>query len=92
MSSTIYKYELDIVDEQVVELPYSHRILCVGNQRGVLCMWARVDPITRAVKRKIIIKGTGHPFTESQEAGKYVGTAIFDDLGLVWHVFDGGDV
>ena len=39
----IYKYQLKITDNQVVEMPMKAKILSVGEQYGSLVLWAIVD-------------------------------------------------
>jgi hypothetical protein len=67
---TIYKYPLDIRDEQTIVMPelvedgvvvaLKHQILSVEVQRGQPCLWAMVDTERPSSSRSILIKGTGH--------------------------------
>lgn len=81
----IYKYQLEIKDEQGVKMPSEAQILSVGNQHGRLCLWANVYPNNEIVTRSIVICGTGHKSPVGNY--KFVGTVIQLDGALVWHVF-----
>jgi hypothetical protein len=93
---TIWKFPLEITGEQEIETPNWFVPLSVGfdpfgtdDPIGVLCLWAQVLPKGPAVKRRIHVRGTGHPIDPAKPA-TFVGTAINRELALVWHVFDGG--
>lgn len=58
---TVYKYPLLILDEQEVEIPNGADLLTVQMQNGKPCLWALVETQSPPVKRKILIRGTGHP-------------------------------
>jgi hypothetical protein len=86
---SIYKYPLSIEYEQVVAMPAGAELLHVADQLGELCVWARVKlPARRSAQRHLRIVGTGH---SAHFVGRYVGWALMGD-GLVWHVFDYGEV
>lgn len=40
----IYKYAIEITDDQDIVMPVGAKILTVQNQNGVPCIWAMVDP------------------------------------------------
>ena len=81
----IWKYPLEVADEQTVNLPNGAQVLCVQNQNEVPCIWAKVD--TQAVTRpwRVVTRGTGHAAGEWD--GSYVGTYQMLSGGLVFHVF-----
>jgi hypothetical protein len=85
MITRIYKYQLRITDEQVIDLPRSAQLLTVQEQAGTVCLWAWVCPSEPIQSRKIRIVGTGHPIEGNL---KYITT--FQQFGgsLVWHVFE----
>lgn len=89
MSTAIWKYPLNIVDEQIIEMPNGASILHVDGQDGRLCVWARVDPEAEKVWRRFSVRGTGHTVEKGQLAEhspRYLGTA---EVGpFVWHVFE----
>lgn len=82
---TIWKFKLEIEDEQTVMMPMQAKVLSVAEQGGDLCLWAMVDPINRVEPRRVRIVGTGHEMFWSE--GKFVGTVLTEGGRLVWHVF-----
>jgi hypothetical protein len=80
----IYKFPLRITDYQEVTMHKGARIMSVGNQNGVLCIWAHVDPKAEPEKRAFHVVGTGH--TVPVDANVFIGTVIIDPF--VWHVFE----
>lgn len=85
----IWKYELRIVDEQLINMPADPKILSVVYQGGVLCMWAAIDPDPTKLweRRTIRIVGTGREFS-GYENCTFIGTVIDHVNGLVWHVWE----
>ena len=85
---TVYKYELEIADEQFVVMPTGAELLTVQVQAGtgMVCLWARVDTDAPVVRRRIWMRGTGYP----DAYDVYVATFQYH-FGLVFHVFDGGE-
>lgn len=86
MGNIIYKYAINITDEQVIELPKGAEILTAQLQDKILQMWAIVNPNAEKQKRVIEIYGTGHPFPFGMAERKYIATVQKD--GLVWHIFE----
>lgn len=82
---TVWKYFLDLVGAQRIELPSGGEVLCVHWQKDQICVWVLVDPNAARETRRFWIVGTGHPM--SDDFVKYHGTA-FDPEGFVWHVFE----
>lgn len=80
----IWKFTLDITDEQTVGIPLNYRALTVQMQNGVLCMWALVDPDSSTVTRKVFVVGTGNP-CDHISACQYLGSV--QERAFVWHVF-----
>ncbi len=58
--TTIWKYELGEVDNQVISIPEGYELLSVQVQNGVPCLWAKVEPKNNREELEIIIHGTGH--------------------------------
>jgi hypothetical protein len=86
--NTVWKFSLEITDDQIVEMPEPAELLHVAEQYGRLMLWARVDPVAPLVNRLILIRGTGH----SVGSQPHVGTVGQAGGYLVRHVFDGGRV
>jgi len=81
---TIYKYPLVIADRQLVSMPVKSMVRAVMMQRGVLCLWAEVDPLSTVVSHAFYIVGTGHQLPDVPYL-YYLGSVI--DGSLVWHVY-----
>lgn len=81
----IWKYELKLVDRQAVSMPIGATILSVANQRGNLCLWAKVNPRHNHPTNRIIqIVETGNPIPNEEMT--FIGTVVIDPF--VWHVFE----
>jgi hypothetical protein len=58
----IWKYDLEITDEQSFKMPKDAELLTVQLQYGVPMLWAVVNPFAPGRPyRTIFIHGTGHP-------------------------------
>lgn len=87
MKQAIWKYALEIVDEQTINVPVGTEFLSAQPQFGVLCVWARVNPKeTKSVNAKITIVGTGHEL-DFNDGMKFLGTIQLVDGNFVGHVF-----
>lgn len=87
---TIYKYKLEVTDEQVIQLHSDYKILSVKEQYSELVLWAVVDTEKPKTNVTISIVGTGHEIKERDELfsyWEYIDT-VMSYNGLVWHVFD----
>lgn len=83
----IYKYVLEMVDLQEIEMPLGASILSAHNQDGQICIWAQVDETMPMETRQIEVVGTGNPMPE--HGGKYrefIGTVIWPPL--VFHIYE----
>lgn len=95
---TIWKFDLEITDQQTVELPKGAELLSVGEQDTTgrtLQLWALVEPEpdwetdhTKREQRTFIIHGTGHPALPGVSKANHVATVISAGGALVWHVFE----
>lgn len=84
---TIYKYPIEITDEQALTLPVNARILTVQMQEGKSCLWAMIDTEEKRTEQvSISIYGTGHPIADSENL-TYLGTVQTLGGQLVFHVF-----
>ncbi len=82
----IWKYPLEVVPQQIIEMPIEAKILTVQVQQKIPCIWALVNPGVYLTKREIRIVGTGHKFDDS--LATYIGTFQQLNGALVWHVFE----
>lgn len=82
---TIWKYKLEIERIQEIELPKNAEILSVGVVKNVGYLWAKVeeDSVDKEVV-KILTVPTGSSFSE---AGRFLGTMIYNNGEVVQHVF-----
>lgn len=81
---TIWKYQIEIVDEQTLSIPAAFMPIHVGlDPDGIACMWCAVD--SNRIKRdvKLAVIGTGNPLP--QEVISHAGS--FVQGPFVWHVF-----
>jgi hypothetical protein len=84
----IYKYDINIVSEQILELPVEAMILTVTMQRGLVVLYALIDDSESEKERRVIeIVGTGHPMVDDVPRN-YLGTVSRGNRYLVWHVFE----
>jgi len=84
--NTIWKFELEIVDEQVIAMPEFASILCAQEQGGKLCLWAKVVTDKKLENRVIRIIGTGNPVHDADQMVGYIDTVQIGKF--VWHVFE----
>ncbi len=85
MPKTIWKFVLEVTDEQEINMPVCAKVIHVGVQGGLdLCIWAIVDPTADLAPRRFLIFGTGNPMPV--RPGNYLGTAHVGQF--VWHVFE----
>jgi hypothetical protein len=86
MNPTIWKYPLELTDEQTVKMPLGAQILSVQVQRGHVCLWALCNELAPQTDRRIFIHGTGH--IVSAKNPKFLGTVQLEAGALVFHVFE----
>jgi hypothetical protein len=84
----IYKYKIE--DQETAMMPRDAKLLHVGFQHSHVTVWALVDPEAPLVERQMAVFGTGWEISE-KDAERYVGT-VQVPYGLVWHVFDLGEI
>ncbi len=87
MSRTIYKYPIEVTDEQTIYMHKDADILCVQMQHGRPCIWAMVDRDTSPDPHRFEVYGTGHTIREP-EGLTYIGTFQVRDGALVFHLFE----
>lgn len=81
--NTIYKYPIEITDDQTIDMPEGAQVVHAGlDPQGQPCLWAKVNNRVRTEPRRIQVRGTGHPLPDDAE---WVGT--FTQGPFVWHVF-----
>ena len=83
--NTIYKYQLELIGVQTVDMPKNAKVLCARVQNTILYLWAIVNTNEKKVPKIITIYGTGQPTPDLTHA-KYIGTV--QDGFYAWHVFE----
>lgn len=82
---TVYKYPLQLIDEQKVQLPVNAQPLHVGVQHGEIYVWCRVDPDFEATETIIFsVAGTG---AVRKDMGEHLSTFMMYSGNMVLHVF-----
>ena len=83
---TIYKYPLNIVDKQVINLPISAEFLHAGlDPVGKPCLWFIVENTNATMDYIIRIIGTGNPLDKDIEWFDHLGSVTMPPD--VWHIF-----
>ncbi len=83
---SIWKFNLQTIDKQEVQMPVGAEILTVQIQNGEPCLWARIDTEQLTEARQIAIHGTGHVLPDTTR--KYIGTYQMANATLIFHVFE----
>ena len=78
MLKVIYKYDLQAMEVQYVDLPVGAKLLCVQVQHERIALWALVTPQHELEKRKITMLFT---------LGRYLGTVQKYGGNLMLHFF-----
>lgn len=86
---TIYKYALELEDEQIITLKRGAEILSAQEQNDQLVLWALVDPDRQDEKVKFYIAGTGNPLPFPGPYTRYLYEYIdtVQQGRFVWHIF-----
>jgi len=87
MSSQIWKFELDLIDN-VLSVPENSEILCVKIQNGQPCTWFKVETTKPHVNREIVWFGTGQDIPEYQRGISYIDTVLLHNGNLIMHAFE----
>jgi hypothetical protein len=86
---TIWKFQLKVEGEQIVEMPQGAQILCIQVQNGVPCIWAKVFDWVEIKKQRIFETiGTGQEIPPRKQRREYIGTYQLMGGALVYHVYE----
>lgn len=88
---TIYKYPLQLCDEQTIAMPKNASILSAQWVRGEICIYAVVDTEEKMSEpHQFLIVGTGHPIHPNTPPKDhyFLGSVHNDDQSLIFHVFE----
>ena len=87
--NTIWKYPLEICDEQVIQVPCFARVLSLGlDPSGKPCLWMLVDTTADKHLMHIRIYGTGRKI-DLPVNWAYLGHVVMGPL--VWHFLANGE-
>lgn len=84
MADQVFKYPLEGLGENTIDIEGGGRPLHVAEQDGDWYVWVLVDPDARTQKRRFFVHGTGHPLHD--DASHHIGT-FHTRSGFVFHVF-----
>jgi hypothetical protein len=80
----IFKYTLEVAEEQVINLPFGFKILSIQVQAGKPCIWVLIDDAHDGTEEVYFYTiGTGH--SADLMPNNFVGTYQYGPL--VFHVF-----
>lgn len=83
---TIWKYQLETIDKQWIEIPRGYKFLSVDTQYDIPCLWAQVDDQQPKDSILIITIGTGNPMRNKNM--NFLGTYQLHDGRFIGHVFE----
>lgn len=84
MARKIFKYQLQGIEDEGIQMPKDAKILAVQMQGAAITLWAEVDEDNLMETRTFSIVGTG--WTLKGLERKYIGTVQHN--GLVWHIYE----
>lgn len=84
----IFKYQLEIAHEQVIQMPENSKILTVQCQNNLPVLWAEAN-LDNDIKPYIFITmGTGHDIPKDEEDSlKYIGTYQLNNGEFIGHLY-----
>lgn len=82
----IFKYPLQMIDNQIIKVPKGTEPLSVMVQNGQPCLWCKVDRTESDCFTEITVQmaGTGQP---RNHLGKFISSFMLNDGEFVFHVF-----
>lgn len=84
----IWKWEIEVTDEQTLMMPSGAKLLDVQMQAGKCCVWALCDQNAEKKPRHLAIYGTGNFMPD--DPGEYIATFQMHGGSLVFHAFEIG--
>lgn len=93
MQCAVLKFKIPSPGVNSIRIPKGAVVRHVGWQKNDLYMWCEVQlsESVPEVERLIYVRPTGSSFF-SDKSSVFVGTAVNDDIGIVAHVYDGGEI
>lgn len=91
MTLIVGKYPVEVRDIIEVQMPAGALPLHFDFQRGVLCVWAVIDPDALEVETKRFrMAGTGHDLDVGETPIRFMNTLLLHGGELVFHFFELG--
>lgn len=88
MSAIIYKYQMPVMEDFIMNLPVGANIIRVADIEGMLYLWAIVNPDLPSEPRRFMAYKTGSPMTEDYGL-EYIGfCAINVQMELGLYIFE----
>lgn len=82
----IWKFPIEVIDQQILMVPKDAKFLDVQMQRETCCLWALCNQDAEKEERYLKIYGTGNPMPD--DPGDYIATFQMHGGTLVFHVFE----
>lgn len=82
----IWKYEVPLVDEPIIEMPEGAQVLALAVQHDEPHIWVLCDDTAQLVPYRFRLVGTGHP-AAGLDSHSHLGTVVFPGGALVLHLF-----
>jgi acetone carboxylase gamma subunit len=83
---TIWKYQLEMLTNTVLDIPDGYKILCVKKQHDHPVLYVQVRPDKKKVKVEILRVVTGGPIAFNDYI--YLGTLMFENDSFVLHYYE----
>jgi hypothetical protein len=88
MDVVIWKFSIDLQQEQGVEIPKGAQVLTAQIQRSKISLWAKVDPHAPHILMTVLVLATGQDCDEKTfKEMRYLSTVQSNQGEFVWHVF-----
>ena len=83
----IFKYELKVIEFQLIQLPFNSKVLCVKNQRDNLVLYAEVPDKVNVSYRSLAINIFGTGCIIPEHGLEYIDTVLTHDGTYAWHIY-----
>lgn len=86
MRKVIWKSELGLTGNAVIQMPVGAELLDVQTQSGMPCLWFKCEPNLDKESRAFSYYGTGHNLPDNE--GEYVGTFQMANGEMIFHLHE----
>ena len=87
MSYAVYKYQIEVKTNPIVEMPKYAEILTIQTKEGIPYIWALTDIRAPNVRRHFRIIGTGFSINDPNDL-TYIGSFQLCETQEIYHVFE----